>query len=113
VGDRAIDDSELDRELASVSGSDPLVAKLLRLRNTDISHTSADKVAKGTPLAGLPVQDVETLLGRARGITSKYSLLYRASTYGGIAGADDYEATLRWLREALSSHRAQIDKEVE
>jgi hypothetical protein len=113
VDDRAIDDSELDKELASVSGTDPLVSKLSDLRNTVISHTAADKVRKGTPQAWLPVQDIETLLSRARAITSKYSLLYRASRYGGIAGADDYKATLRWLRNALSSHRAQIDKEVE
>jgi hypothetical protein len=30
-----------------------------------------------------------------------------------MVGTDDYKATLRWLRKALSSHRAQIDKEVE
>jgi len=113
VGDRAIDDAELDRELASVSGADPLVSKLLRLRNADISHTAADKVIKGTPQAWLPFQDVEALLSRAIAITSKYSLFYRASMYRGIAGADDYKATLEWLREALSSHRAQIDKEAE
>jgi hypothetical protein len=113
VHDRAIDDSELDREVASVSDADPLVAKLSRLRNKVISHTDADTVRRGTPRFWLPVQDIETLLSRARSITSKYSLLYRASTYGRMVGTDDYKATLRWLRKALSSHRAQIDKEVE
>jgi len=50
-------------------------------------------------------------MGRARAITGKYSLLFRASMYSGIAGADDYKSTLQWLRKALSNHRAQIDRE--
>ena len=57
--------------------------------------------------------DIETLLSRAVAITSKYSLLYRASLYGGIAGADDHKYTLQWVRKALSSHRAEIQKEME
>jgi hypothetical protein len=116
VNHRAIDDAELDRELASVSGSDPLVSRLWDLRDTVISHTDADRIRRGAPKASqrwLPAQEIEMLLRRAAAITSKYSLLYRASLYGGIAGADDYKSTLRLLRKALSSQEAEIEKGIE
>jgi len=111
VEGRAINDSDLDRELTSVSASDPFVSRLSAFRNTVLSHTDANKVRNGTQQLWLPVEDIEALLGRARAITGKYSLLFRASMYGGIAGADDYKSTLQWLRKALSNHRAQIDRE--
>jgi hypothetical protein len=109
---RSFDDSELDRDLASVSGSDLLVKKLWALRDTVISHTDADKVVKDATQTWLPEQELETLLSRAEAITTRYSLLYRASQYGGIACANDYKSTLEWLRKALSAHDAQIDKEI-
>jgi hypothetical protein len=108
---RAIDDIELDRELESVSKTDPSVSRLLSLRNAVIAHTGAKEVQSGSQQLFLPVQDIELLLTRARAITSKYSLLCAASMYGGIAGADDYKTTLRWLRKALTAHREQIDKD--
>jgi hypothetical protein len=46
VSDRVIDDSELDTEFASVSGSDPLVSRLWDLRDTVISHTDAEKLER-------------------------------------------------------------------
>jgi hypothetical protein len=107
VNHRAIDYSELDRELASVSGADPLVSRLWELRNNSVSHTDADRVRRKHPKVShrwLPAQDVEILLSRAAAITSKYSLLYRASLYGGVVGADDYKFLLQLLRKALSSH---------
>jgi len=52
-------------------------------------------------------------LHRARTITCKYSVLYKASGYGGIAGADDYKNTLRWVRVALAAHHAEIDEQIQ
>lgn len=105
----AVDESELDRKLTSVSDSDPLVKSSIDLRDETISHMGADGVRKGTPEGWLPVQDIEGLLRRARKLTSKYSLLFRASQYGGIAGADDYKSTLRWVRKGLAFHQAEIE----
>lgn len=89
-----------------------LVKQLHVLRNDVISHTAADNVRRDAAQTWLPDQGVETLLTHAEAITSKYSLLYRASQYGGIACADDYKNTLEWLRKALSAHEAQIDQEI-
>jgi hypothetical protein len=115
VTGRAIDDTALEKEFDSVSGGNPLVRKLWKLRDTVISHTSADNVAKGkhgAARASLPVQDIEVLLRRAGTITSKYSLFWGASRYGGIAGADDYTSTLQWVRKALAAHRAGVDEQI-
>jgi len=109
VTDRVIDDAELGAELESVSDSDPLVSRLLDLRTKLISQLDAERVMQNVPATGLTAEDIEALLNRARTITSKYSLLYRAPVYGGIAGADDYKSTLRWVRKALVAYNAEID----
>lgn len=111
--DRVIDDAELDAELESVSDSNPLVSRLLDLRNKLISHLDVARVVQNVPTTGLTAEGVEALLHRARTITSKYSLLYRASVYGGIAGADDYKSTLLWVRKALAAHDAEIDEQIQ
>jgi hypothetical protein len=114
--DRVVDDSELNRELASVSGADPLVSRLWDLRDKVISHTDADIVIKNASKAAhrwLPAEEIEMLLSRAATITSKYSSLYRASLYGGIVGADDYKSMLGLLREALSSRQVAVEREIE
>ena len=111
---RIIDRSILDEEIASVSGADPLVARLHKLRNTALSHRSAEVVrtSGSRPLRPLPDADIEALLARARALTAKYSLLYKASRYAGVAGADDYRTLLRLLREARSSRQKKIDKQI-
>jgi hypothetical protein len=113
---RTIDDAELSREISSVSATDPLVARLLRIRNQVISHTDAEVIRQdlaGTARFWLPSEDIEELLRRAAAITHKYSLLYDASVCGGIFGAEDFKYTLQWLRRALSAHDTQIEKEIQ
>ncbi len=95
-----------------MSCSDRLVKALVRLRNTAISHTAFSNVQKGTPSTSLPTNHIATLLNRARDITSRYSLLFRAKRFGSIAGAQDYKSTLRWVQTALDSHAADIDEQI-
>jgi hypothetical protein len=74
----------------------------------------ADIVRRDAPAAHkrwLPPDVIEALLSRAWGITTKYSVYFKASVYGGIAASDDFKATLRWVRKALSAHVAERDKE--
>jgi hypothetical protein len=87
-----LDDAELDKEIESAYGSDPVVAKLRDIRNAVIAHSAADEIRRGTPAAHrrwLPHDDIETLLDRAATITGKYSLHFRASLWGS-PGSDDY-----------------------
>ena len=51
AADRGIDDSEVDRELASLADSDPLVERLWDLRDKAISHTDADRIRTNAPEA--------------------------------------------------------------
>lgn len=116
VNDRAISDSDLDAELASVSESEPLVPKLWSIRDSIIAHTDAENIRLDAPEAHrrwLPADDIDTLLNRASTITGKYSLYFGASHYGGIVGADDYKSLLRWLRKAVSARKARAEKEIE
>lgn len=117
VTDRSIEDAVLDAELASVSGAaDSLVKKLHFLRNKSLAHTDAELVKNPTDAArqcSLPAEEMHTLLSRASGITTKYSLYFSGSTYGGIACADDFKATLQWIRKGLMAHDAEMEKEEE
>ena len=74
IQDRAIDDSEIEAELASVDHSDPLLSRLMDLRNHVISHTAADRVRRSMPNPGLPAQEVGMLLNRARSITEEVTV---------------------------------------
>lgn len=112
AADRSLDAAQLAAELASVSETDPLVARLLELRNKTGSHLDAGRIMRGIETAGLTVAELEVLLRRAREITGKYSLLFRASVYGGTVGSDDYLSTLHWVREALSAHQKGIEEEI-
>lgn len=99
-----------------MSETDSLVEKLHFLRNKSVAHTDAELVKKPASAAYrplLPPEDIDALLSRASAITAKYSLYFRGSTYGGIAGANDFEATLKWVRKALAAHDAEFEKEHE
>jgi ribonuclease D len=111
VKNRPIDDAALDAELKTVSESD-LVKELHSLRNKAIAHTDADVVRRDAPEAHkrwLPPDEIEKLLSTASDITTKYSLYFGGACYGGIAGADDFKATLRWVQKALAAHDAEIE----
>ncbi|HEY3827185.1 MAG TPA: hypothetical protein VGL82_21670 [Bryobacteraceae bacterium] len=113
AANRSIEAVELAAELASVSESDALVFRLLELRNKTGSHLDTGRIMQGIETTGLTVAELELLLRRARAITGKYSLLFRASVYGGMVGSDDYLSTLKWVRKALSAHQKSIDDEME
>jgi hypothetical protein len=107
--------ADVDPDLQTVSESDPLVKELRCLRHKAIAHTDADAVRRDAAAAhkrSLPPEHIEELLTRATNITSKYSLHFRSSTFGGIAGADDFMNTLRWVRKGLSVHDAEIEEQL-
>jgi hypothetical protein len=116
VRGRRFDAATLDADLQTVSNSDPLVKVLHDLRNKAIAHTDGEAVKSNAAEAHkrwLPADEIETLLNRATDITGKYSLFFGGSYCGGIACADDFMGTLRWVRKALTAHDAEIDKERE
>lgn len=69
-----LDPTELDSDISSVSPDDPIVARLLLLRNEYLAHRGVRHVTKGI-FASLPTlerDEVFTLIKRALAILAKY-----------------------------------------
>jgi hypothetical protein len=69
-----LDITELDSEIAAVSDDDPIVAKMLLVRNEYLAHRGTRHVTKGT-FASLPTlerDDLSTLIARALDLLGKY-----------------------------------------
>ncbi|MBZ5724093.1 MAG: hypothetical protein LAP87_03780 [Acidobacteriia bacterium] len=111
-----VDPGSLEKEINSVSATtDPLVSRLVKLRNGSVAHNDADLVRLGSlkSLGGLGHEEVQTLLDRAVRIASQYSRIYRASwSSTKVVGADDYEHVLSLLRKGLASVHAQNEREI-
>jgi hypothetical protein len=69
-----LDITELDSEIAAVSDTDPIVAKLLKIRNEYLAHRGTRHVTKGTfsSLPTLERDDFSTLIARALELLRKY-----------------------------------------
>jgi hypothetical protein len=97
--------SELDQEMYSVSGRDPTVKKLLKLRNEYMAHRGSQHVSRGT-FKSLPVlerDEIATMLNRALDITQKYRKhLGFPSLLWGSYEVRDFETLLELLRAGRS-----------
>ena len=81
-----LDLTELDSELVAVSDDDPIVGKLLLIRNEYLAHRGTRHVTKGT-FASLPTlerDEISALVARALDILRKYRerLGYRPLLWG-------------------------------
>lgn len=98
---------ELEDDIKYVSTSNPLVYKLIIWRNNIIAHRGA-KVSLGKIKVLednlLSPTEVENLLDTSFAIYSRYSRLYRVSTYSSslqIVGHDDYKSLLKLINLGL------------
>src|SRR5437879_5978075 len=73
-----LDTAVIQEELKSVSVTDPLVSRLIKVRNQYLAHREARLVSRGSffSLPKLRREDIETLLKRASEIGDKYCQLY-------------------------------------
>ena len=69
-----LDMTELDREITDVSDADPIVKKLLLIRNEYLAHRDKRHVTRGTfaYLPSLDRDEISTLITRALDLLSKY-----------------------------------------
>jgi hypothetical protein len=113
---RKLSPATLGADIARVSEDrDPFVSRLHKVRNEALAHIEPNPIRLGSasPLQGLGVKDVETLLRRARTILSRYSLIYRASLLSStIVGSDDYIHTLEYVRRGMKALHAQHKEEM-
>jgi hypothetical protein len=111
AADRAkFDDEQLDQDLESVSSSDPLIKKLLDLRDVQLAHRNAGKVVADSfsTLPGLEGKEIKQLMERASQVVNRYSHFFRASTMAfRIVGHDDYQNLFQYVRKGVETDRQE------
>lgn len=101
-----LDRSKLEKEIVSVSDSDPTVKKLLTVRNEYLAHRSSQHVAKGNfkTLPTLQRRDIAKLINRAIGILQKYrKLLEYPTLLCGNYNVEEFKKLLVLLRAGRQS----------
>jgi hypothetical protein len=101
-----LDSTELDSEIAGVSDEDPIVAKLLLIRNEYLAHRGTRHVTKGT-FASLPTlerDEISTLITRAIDLLRKYRerLGYRLLSWGDHE-VEEFQRLLALVRAGRNS----------
>jgi hypothetical protein len=97
----------LETDLETVSESDPLVARLMDIRNDYLAHR-ASRVVLGKSLPTFPREDIETLLNRASSMLEKYGTACgRPYVSRQYAGEDDYKHLFELLRRGLQAIKTE------
>ena len=113
---RQPDEATLVQDANSVSEeSDPLVKKLLAIRNRVLAHRDP-RVVLGTvadPSQALDPLDMDKLLERASMVVNRYSSMFRAGTHATwMFGGDDWKRVLGHVRDDLTARRAKLAAEI-
>lgn len=117
---RKPDGVQLSNDINSVDNShssvDPVVRKLVDLRNKMLSHRDPKFIlpAKSSEILELLSSDeIDHVLDLARSIINRYSSLFRASVYSTqIVGHDDYLSVVNAVREHWVRHEQEIENEI-
>jgi hypothetical protein len=110
---RRPDEAMLIADAAAVSAKDPIVGRLLHLRNRVLAHRDPNVVIGivKDPIEALTGADVETLLDRAGRLVNSYSSLYRAeSSLMKIVGQEDFKTVLLDVRRHLEEREKQLEE---
>ena len=115
-GARRPDESILAEDAARVSEkSDPLVNRLLAIRNRVLAHRDP-RVVLGTvpdPSGAIDNADIDTLLDRAATILNRYGVMFRAgSSLMSIVGQDDFRYVLEHVRRDLAAAEERFAAEL-
>ena len=109
------DQAQLQKDMAAVSASDPLVHKLVMWRHNYVAHRNSQVALNPTRLSSqhpLLFTEIDVLLDRALEIGNRYSLLFDASAHATLmVGRDDYLNLLKAVREHVEAYKRSIDEE--
>jgi hypothetical protein len=112
---RRPDSAELEKDLESVSNTNPFVKKLTIWRNNYYAHRSPTSALdpKGFSRQNpLQFPEIEALLTNGVAIVNRYSHLFSATVHStGIVGRDDYKSLLKSVRRDLEAYEARIQEE--
>lgn len=107
---------QLEQDIELVKPSNPLVKKLVVLRNNVFAHRSASGATQDIDFfEEYPIQysEVESLIDRAVDILNRYSGLFQATEYyDEIIGGDDYEFILESIRSELERADDRIEEQL-
>jgi len=113
---RRPDEATLRQDAASVSEkSDPLVKRLLAIRNRVLAHRDPRVVlgAVSDPIGAMDGKDIDALLARAATIVNRYGIMFRAGTsLMSIVGQDDFRRVLEHVRRDVAACEKQIADEI-
>jgi hypothetical protein len=104
IGLDDFDKVKIDDDIKSVHKLDPLVDKILRMRNDFLAHRSINIVARHRIdlLPELKNAEVTAMLDLLFEIATKYAMLYgHHRTMRSMIGSDDYKSLLEVLRKGF------------
>jgi hypothetical protein len=109
------DQAQLQKDIETVSNSDPLVHKLVMWRHNYIAHRNSQFALNPTKLSSqhpLLFTEIDVLLHRALEIGNRYSLLFDASAQSTLmVGRDDYLSVLKAVREHVEAYKRRLQEE--
>ena len=99
---RKPDEPQLRKDVHAVSDGNPVVKKLIIVRNNLLAHKTASNVISGNDVASkypLTYDDVEELLRLSKVVINRYLNLFKATSYSTqVVGHDDFEFVLDSMR---------------
>ena len=106
---RIPDSATLEADISECTATDPLVRKLVVHRGSAVAHRSAKRVISPAPLSAelaLSLEDVESLLGRARTVLNRYCQLFAAETFSvNMIGRSDFEFIFKAVAASVEHSR--------
>lgn len=113
-GARRPDAAMVAADARSVHKADPLVGRLVAVRNRVLAHRDPGVVlgASQDPAKGLTATDVDALVARAKAIVNRYGILFRAGSHSmRIVGHDDFLSVLRHVRVTLEARERDLARQ--
>lgn len=106
----------LESDARSVAEADPLVQRVVALRNRVLAHRDP-RVVLGTmadPTSEVEASHIDELVTRAAELVNRYSDLFKASTHMmSMFGQSDYRKVLDHIRSDLAQREREIEAEIE
>jgi hypothetical protein len=112
----AVDQSTIRSDLREVGTTDPVVKKLVKLRNNVVAHTAATPIDRRAleNSFGLEFAESDLLVNRAVRIVNTYGQELMGNSWSTrIVGHDDYITVLRAIRFHGEAIEAKIQAEID
>ena len=109
--------AELEVDIEFASQRNGIVDKLMLWRGNVHAHKGAKVTlgkAKRVEANQIEKEDIELLLGRCFEMLNKYMSMYKATSWSRkVFGLDDYLSLLKFVRQGIEKHDADIQREID